>query len=400
MRIAVVSNFYPPEAQGGAEIFAKDLCDELSRQGFQMEVFTSTTGRNRVVRDRGVVVRYFRCHPPTLPALNDVLGYNYNPWAAGLARVLARADYDLVHIHNINTTIMLRPLLRGLREPAVCHVHDHWPVCYRGILYDPYNEVRCVAESPSCCFNPGRRLIGRWNLAVRRTLLEDLKSRITLFVAPSKHMAETLVNRGFCPADKVRFVHLGTDTSTFGKPLPRRARRLLFVGRLVNYKNPSFLVSLARNHSIPPGYEVRILGNGPQMKELRVAIDRERLEKVVLLGPRPRVEVLEELRNARGIIVPSLIPENSPLVIHEALASGTPVLCSPGGGAPELVAESEAGAVVPLDDAEGWRSHLAALADDEQFNRLSSRAISYANRELEISKIGKEMAGLFESLAG
>ena len=39
------------------------------------------------------------------------------------------------------------------------------------------------------------------------------------------------------------------------------------------------------------------------------------------------------------LIVPSIWPENSPVTIMEALASGTPVLASNVGGIPELVQE-------------------------------------------------------------
>ena len=43
MKIAVVSNYYPPNAKGGAEIVASRIADELSRRGHVIFVLTRGT---------------------------------------------------------------------------------------------------------------------------------------------------------------------------------------------------------------------------------------------------------------------------------------------------------------------------------------------------------------------
>src|SRR5207244_5195487 len=106
--------------------------------------------------------------------------------------------------------------------------------------------------------------------------------------------------------------------------------------------------------------------------------------RVELLGPRSRTKTVQEISQARGLIVPSLIHENSPLVVHEALATGTPVLCTPMGGPAELVRGSGAGGVIPLDRLDVWDEWLQKLTDDEGFGRLSSHATAFAKKYLSI----------------
>ena len=59
------------------------------------------------------------------------------------------------------------------------------------------------------------------------------------------------------------------------------------------------------------------------------------------------------------LVVPSLWPENSPLVIHEAFMAGVPVVASRIGGIPELVCDGVNGALYDAGIAVGARGHAA-----------------------------------------
>ena len=64
------------------------------------------------------------------------------------------------------------------------------------------------------------------------------------------------------------------------------------------------------------------------------------------------------------LVVPSVWFENSPLVIHEALAAGTPLLVSDLGGMAELVEEGRGGWRFRTGDAQELADRLAALLAD------------------------------------
>ena len=396
MKVAVVTNFYPPSAEGGAEIFARDLNDELGRRGFTVEVFTTSHGKARIVQQGNVLVRYFKA-PPLPRLVSDVFGYNFNPWARGLVKALSKSSYDILHVHNINSTVMLHPLLAGIRRPIVCHVHDHWPVCYRGVLFVTWRNEPCVAARPSCCFNPGRRTIGRVNLAFRRKLLALFENQVSAFVVPTRHMESALVSRGFTTPDKIRHIRLGLNFEQVPVHQVTRADSFVFAGRLVGYKNPQLLIELARRRGIPRAVKFVILGKGPLESTLRR--DAAELEaRVIVLGGRPREVVLAQMRRARGVLVPSYVPENSPLVVIESLATGTPVLCSSVGGAKELIEESGGGRTVSANDAVLWEAAIMSLLDTDEFERISRRAAAFAKNELAINRCGDSVAKLYDSL--
>ncbi len=398
MKIAMVTNFFPPEVVGGAELFAYDLCVELARRGLSVDVFTSGQGRTRVERRDGITIHFFRSGPPFPKLTSDLLGYNFNPFGKAMTRELERGDHDVIHLHNINSTIMMYPLLLSLRSPVVCHVHDHWPICYRGILYDPSKHQACSRIQPSCCFDPGHRFVGSLNLALREKLISRFESSVTTFVSPSQYMKDALLSRGFSTTSKIEVIPLGIDMVNIPRPPENRTHRFVWAGRMVYYKNPRFVVDLASRSSIPRTAEFVFVGGGPELVTLRSTQSRAPNPRVEFLGQRSRTETVRAISEARGLIVPSLIPENSPLVVHEALSTGTPVLCAPMGGTAELVKRSGAGGILPLDRIDLWDEWLRTLTDDENFLRFSLVASDFARRHLNIENSGHAMSALYDRL--
>jgi len=80
-----------------------------------------------------------------------------------------------------------------------------------------------------------------------------------------------------------------------------------------------------------------IVGDGSLRSTLDTFIRKAGLsEKVTTLGWVNRERFLRLLTSASALIVPSIWPENAPLVALEALSLGTPVVGSDRGGLPEI----------------------------------------------------------------
>ncbi len=398
MRVAVVSNLFPPGAKGGAEIFASDLCEELGKRGFTIHVFTSSARESGTRREGSVTVHRFRSTPPALRLTSDFLGYNINPWSRGLVRALQTGRFDLIHIHNINSTVMLLPLLHALRGPVVCHVHDHWPVCYRGTLFDSWNRVPCERLQPTCCFDPAHRLIGRINLKFRSKLVGALESRTSIFIVPSIYMKDTLLKREFTENDKIEVLRLGVNLAAIPKRRDALVPQFVFAGRLVFYKNPRFIIELLARGKLPKNVVFKVLGDGPEISYLRSKAKLVGSNRLQVLGALPRMRVLDEMAHSRGLLVPSIIPENSPLSIYEALACGTPVACTSAGGAKELIQESGGGEVLNLEEGERWDVLLTSLLDDSTFEKYSERALDFAQRGLGIGHVADKVAKIYDCI--
>lgn len=116
------------------------------------------------------------------------------------------------------------------------------------------------------------------------------------------------------------------------------------IGRLAEVKRPDWAVDvfevLARRH---PGLHLVFIGDGDQRQVLESRIrglDRGLGERVHLVGAREdMVEVLGDL----DVVLSTSRTEGMPVALIEAGAAGIPVVATPVGGVPELVAPGRTG---------------------------------------------------------
>jgi glycosyltransferase involved in cell wall biosynthesis len=92
------------------------------------------------------------------------------------------------------------------------------------------------------------------------------------------------------------------------------------------------------------------------------------------------------MRAADVVVVPSLLYENSPTVVIEALSLGRPVSVSDIGGAAELVKKFDGGWVVaPTESA--WRAHLLWLSKNRDSVVQKVPLVQLPNAAAEFEKI-------------
>jgi glycosyltransferase involved in cell wall biosynthesis/GT2 family glycosyltransferase len=139
---------------------------------------------------------------------------------------------------------------------------------------------------------------------------------------------------------------------------PPDTGRLLCVARLAEQKGLFVLLdamaALGRD-GVP--CQLRIIGDGPLRAAIEKRIRELDIEEVVtLLGWQDGETVLEELRSARGFVLPSFA-EGLPVVLMEALGAARPVVTTYVAGIPELVEDRKNGWLVPAGS-----SHALARA--------------------------------------
>ncbi len=85
---------------------------------------------------------------------------------------------------------------------------------------------------------------------------------------------------------------------------------------------------------------------------------------VTFTGRFDRADAAEIYGALDVLVVPSLWPENSPLVIHEAFMAGVVVVAARAGGIPGLVADGVSGLLFDASSPESLANALARLIDD------------------------------------
>jgi glycosyltransferase involved in cell wall biosynthesis len=154
------------------------------------------------------------------------------------------------------------------------------------------------------------------------------------------------------PAERIRIVAGGVDLAPFAD-LPSRADAraalgwpndrpvVLAVRRLVRRMGLEDLIAAAdvvRQHQAD--LLLLLAGSGPLKEELAARIQALGLERHVrLLGRLPDDRLPLAYRAADLTVVPTIALEGFGLIAVESLAAGVPVLVTPVGGLPEVVAD-------------------------------------------------------------
>jgi phosphatidylinositol alpha-mannosyltransferase len=161
-------------------------------------------------------------------------------------------------------------------------------------------------------------------------------------------------------------------------------RNVLFVGRHEPRKG---LLELLKAYRIlrKTGCDCRLLvvGSGPQEREARRYVLTRRLGGVEFLGRVSDREKAQLFRTADVYVSPATGRESFGIVLLEAMAAGTPVVCSDIHGYKGVVRRGREGLLVPPREPKPLAGAIARLlADDELRARM---ALSGQERAEEFS---------------
>lgn len=114
------------------------------------------------------------------------------------------------------------------------------------------------------------------------------------------------------------------------------------------------------------------------------------------MGKYKRPEVAKVFSEIDVLVVPSLWYENSPLVIHEAFATGTPVLVSGIGGMAELVADGRGGLTFTVGSVQDLAAKMQKLGED---GSLRAALAEKAPKVKTIEENAREVEEVYQRLA-
>lgn len=423
MRVLHVIHDFLPRHRAGSQIYVYNLCRQLSRRHDVTVLCAEYDPR----RPHGALVRRSYRGTPVVELINNWAfsrfeeTYRSGAINARLRQVLLETAPDVVHVHNLATlSLDLPALAAALGIPVVATLHDYTLVCPAGgqcvhvaerhvcRQLDPGRCSRCFAQSaygrqlslgpwaraagllaglahraglggllPAAGGALGRLSVGGVPAAAIARRLEHLVAvyeAVELFVSPSRALADDLVRFGL-PAAKVRVSDYGFP------PLARRPRRragrrlrIGFVGTLVWHKGVHVLIEAAA--SLPrAAFEVLVFG-GTETFPAYVASLRHAARglPVRFMGGFGEDEAAGVYAQLDVLVVPSLWPENSPLVIHEARQAGVVVVGSRHGGTVERVRHERDGLLYDASAAALARALARLIETPELIERLAAAA--------------------------
>lgn len=207
--------------------------------------------------------------------------------------------------------------------------------------------------------------------ALPRRMIQAMMRRVDGLIAVSAALRTAMIALGAAP-ERVTVLRNGVDTRLF-RPLGRSAARaalgltrptLISVGLLIERKGHHRVIEAMASL---PGFELLVVGEGPERPRLEALIARLGLtDRVRLLGARPHADLANCYAAADALVLASS-REGWANVLLEAMACGTPVIAARIWGNPEVVQERAAGLIydenTPLGIAAGVQALFADLPD-------------------------------------
>jgi glycosyltransferase involved in cell wall biosynthesis len=188
-----------------------------------------------------------------------------------------------------------------------------------------------------------------------------------LFVAPSASLAREFAELGLSN-ERIDVSDYGfrpaSNWATAG-PRDDGPLRVGFVGTLVWHKGAHVLLEAVQG--LRGAFDVVIHGDTNVFPEYVATLRKSAVgAPITFAGGFDRDRIEDVYRTFDVLVVSSLWPENSPLVIHEAFMRGVPVVGARVGGIPELVQDGINGLLYEPFSAASLRSSLQRLVDDRR----------------------------------
>jgi len=209
----------------------------------------------------------------------------------------------------------------------------------------------------------GNEAIGNIEEITDRRLYINTLKMLDKIISVSEDLKQKMVNSFGILEEKINVITNGVDLSKFPLMDKLEARQMLnlaydekigvCVARLSHEKNLGILIE-AMSQLNDMKLKIYILGDGPLKNHLNSLIEKYNVRgRVILAGAIPHDKIFKWLNAADFFCLPSL-REGCPVVIHEALACGLPVLSTNVGAIPDLIKDEKYGLLCDPDDIEGF----------------------------------------------
>lgn len=344
--------------RGGAESYAKELADYMS-QRHEVHVisgFGHPAQEHARYQVHTVKCGWYRSSPVTF------LNY-FNPKTSSRIRqLISQIKPEVIHLHN---TARLGLSFLPSQASVIQTIHDFWYFCPKSDLLDFSSRFCENSFLGFKCIRCGRERAPFLTDVFRKTMIKQFLDRIGLFVFPSEAVMKSFIERAetFKRCVVIRHgITMRDPPQSYDASYPLR---VLFVGRLSKEKGVDRLIKAVQNVE---SLHLDVVGGGDLEKVLKERVANERIRNVEVHGFLNEKEKWSFYGKSDVVVVPSLWPEVSSMVVMEAMSKGNVVLVTRLGGARELVDNGVNGFVLEPDQT-AIRDKLLYLASNPHITR-------------------------------
>ncbi|MEZ4867717.1 MAG: glycosyltransferase [Caldilineaceae bacterium] len=434
MNILLGSHGFPPNQAGGAEWRTYRTARWLAERGHSVQVLAvddsnwGNVGERRLTDETIDGVRLRRLSYRLNQSLGEAGEFNNPIVYQTIADLLSENRFDLFHlISGVRMTGSAVQAAHAQQVPAIVTLTDFWFLCPRVTLLRRTGEVCRMPEEPVecalCLLNEQRRyrlphlatkggttamlkqtwpLIDRLGLTrvkpvqelmvARRNFLAKTLALFHKIIAPSAFLANLFQAHG-ASREQIALIRQGVNI----RPEMQRPRyqphcplRFGYVGQLAAHKGVDILIRALRQ--LPYGtdrVQLVIYGNPAQawppfLQQLKEESGGD--PRIIWGEPFANTEAHKAYEGLDLLLMPSIWYENSPNVILEAFACGTPVMTSDLGGMAELVKHEVNGYLFEPNSVHSLKKALQAVIERPE------QLINWRHQIPPVKSVNDEMA--------
>ena len=399
MHILVLSDFFPPQFNAGAENIAFEISKGYIAKGNRVSVITinKSLQKGELFVDKKKSLTCYQIGFNYNEKLSAYVGI-YNPVVLKVInKIILENDFEVSHIHNIHAYISYSviSLLKKHSIPAILTVHDAMSVDYGKYDQDVNNGdilLNARVSYQASQFKIWRKNWKRYN-PLRNFIIKRQFKRLRKIVCVSKEL-EQLLNANGIINTQVIYNGLSevdrpssTDIENFKNKMDigSNDKIILFTGRISLAKGFEQVQSLLRR-LIVKEKNIRLLIVGKKLK-----FDSEIEENVINTGWLSKKEMNLAYNASNVTLVPSIYLDPFPTVVLESMCLGTPVIASVYSGAKEAVIDGVTGYHVnPFDINDFSEKTLNILHNLDLSHSMSNRSKQEFRKRFTLEKCVKQ----------
>jgi len=445
LSLLYVVHGFPPDTWAGTEIYTQNIALEMQRRGHSVTVLARVPAEDEDAPEdfsmeesefQGLrVLRWTH----RLDHRSIAESYHHPGAESAFRRLLMREDFDLVHFqHLIHSSAGLVGVAREFALPTIVTCHDYWGLCARVQLIRPNGEI-CEKNQGAGCFlcvkekaldaipaaqalgevagvvvdgflgglkhfvgtEQRERLEGYEELMERHDYVLSAYAEADLRISPSRFLREKYLESGHFDPHTFLFSDNGMRTDhveALAKTKSGEGRvRFGFVGSLVWYKGGEAMIR-AMQRLKDQSCELNVYGTfDPEGDEHHAELQAlAEGARVNFKGRFDNSRLSEVYADIDVLVVPSVWYENSPITIHEAYLTGTPVLASDIGGMAEFVRDGVDGLHFKVGDPDDMAAKMKRFVDEPDLVGSLSKDFM---RVKTLEENGEEMEARYRGLS-
>ncbi|HOO89937.1 MAG TPA: glycosyltransferase [Syntrophales bacterium] len=284
-------------------------------------------------------------------------------------------------------------------ENDIVHIEWIYPDAYAFLRYASRFHIKTIGVVH------GNEAIGYCDKKSHRRYYIEALQRMDRIIAVSADIKRKMKAEYEIEEEKIVVIPNGADLTKFPLIDKFEARRILglpcdeqigvCVARLSPEKNLDVLIeALSLLGADAP--KLFLIGDGPLKNALEERCRKHSVqERIIFVGPVPHEEIYQWLNAADFFCLPSQ-REGCPVVIHEALACGVPVVATTVGAVPEQISCDDYGLLCPPSDPKSL-SVILARASQVTWDR---QKIAAYGRRFTWDAVAQQTVKVFEEVLG